>query len=1730
MRLRLSKRFFASLMAAIASVTFTSVGTATLGAAAFSFSMQQAAAAEQIESSASSNTETAVTVDASGDKKASDDEESEEVEAEEELLEPDSTPIASVGSGGAAGSGAAGYSQGGAENVGNLDNAPQQQAGAQSVSPSASLPSDDLGFTTNSYADSIAEALADVEFPSVPAAIAAELELATPAKPTSSESSSSSNGNDAPLASGSFAPMGTSSWFGSYASNSSAPVSQVLSSSNLPITLLGDAGASSGTSSLNNASLKLVDFTSASVDAAKDQGWMFSDASIATESGVYTTTAPWIAITNSNAWTTTTVEGGKTNRTYYAALMTVKVSSLSQDGGVLLTPTATSTGTKTNDMREGIGYDYTGGVYKVESAWVGNKRGDGLINQDLSSFADANGLVTVAIIYKGNDSQQAQGVTIFVADQTKDDTGLKGADAPGGNPRMFLADAAGVQYTNLYLFGMENGTAITNADMQSMMKEAGSYYWVGGENDNAWDASSKNWTHYGSGVAVAIGNNGGNANTNVVFTAQEKPTQVGLAQDTTIGSITMESRAMVTVAPTEGESHSLTVKDLVLKKDSYLSTGAPVNVTGTVSFSVEDGDSAGWAIYSDKDSTISAHITSESWGQPWISIDKSGTSTLTLSGDNTGYSDYLNVEEGTLKATGENSLGNAFVIVSDGATLSLAGGAEMNADTIELGNGSIISFENGSLLNLSQLNLAADEKTGDCVVTWNLEGYNNFTGSGTATLIQGIDMLEAAEGFSWDTRYVNTPDNITAIALEYDENAGTVVLTYSMDGGRDLIWDGENGTSWTAASNWHVAGQDAGTSVFGNGDNVQFTAATPNATTVLGADVSAGTMTIDNGAAVTLDTNVYNLTAKELVTNGGSLTKTGTGTATFGDAGAGNNVTLHTLQVDEGTVEFNQHVTVDANRINVAYAVKDAKTGVSAVFNDGLDFTGSDSKNYSMVVGFENTVVLGGESNLGDNKVVGIARNGTLELQAGAKATVGSVLNSSAADNNGTLKLGKGAIFNITNANSSSTLTNIENNGGTLNVSGGLTVHSDVRGDGVIVYNGPAGKTMQLNGGGEMGKITVTSGDFVTTGAQGITLGGLDVQGGTAHVGNSGAVNLGDVNLTGGKLVLNTTVSAESLTTTSGSTLTFAGIDDKILTTSGNINLGSGTTFDLSNITYRTDVAQQEITLATSNTGAITLGGNYSFTNPKSAGADFSLKKDGNNLVLVVEQTITDWPDGTKVRYTYTDTQGEHVTYESTHAYDFSAADGGVVEFNPGLFTNGNDHTYTDNTAKEMPLHADTTFVVEEGNTVILGRQVIGNNNQDGGHSGSFTKDGGGTLEMALNSGVFTYDGQDLNHFEGDVIVKEGTLHVLAHSKVGEDPDKPSMLAGRADATVIVEKDATLILDATTGILMPDGSEGATEANNHISLQACHDQPTTISNMVFDKYGIRPEDARDGGRVQIDIAHTLDINDMGAVEKAITIEAADITLMEDFTTEGNVVIDNTIIKTARSKTGFTTVNMFTAWEGAMSKFRNNSILEIEAGMALVYNTDVDKTSKVNYKHDRVWPDEVPEGEDAQMGYLAGTNKIEVAYKDNGGVAERTIGTGEIDDIPVTTIDYVTDQYWGMTFDSIEEGGPLSFAVTLSDMDLPEDLSNSMFTLTFTNLHSGALLTDEFVDVRDIMDVSLVIPQYTGGEWEELVAAVYAKFDGVDTVFMFQHVTPEPTTSTLSLLALAALAARRRRKG
>ena len=160
MKFRLSKRLLAAVMAAVASVSFNSAGTATLGAAAFTFTVQQAAAEETV---AASTEETAIELsdedellaslnEALGEKENEEEdagENSEEDAGEEESeLEPESA--IEVGFNGLYGCSDSFDRQVGSATA--ADSAPVQTGSVQAAPAATStgtLPSSDLGFTTD---------------------------------------------------------------------------------------------------------------------------------------------------------------------------------------------------------------------------------------------------------------------------------------------------------------------------------------------------------------------------------------------------------------------------------------------------------------------------------------------------------------------------------------------------------------------------------------------------------------------------------------------------------------------------------------------------------------------------------------------------------------------------------------------------------------------------------------------------------------------------------------------------------------------------------------------------------------------------------------------------------------------------------------------------------------------------------------------------------------------------------------------------------------------------------------------------------------------------------------------------------------------------------------------------------------------------------------------------------------------------------------------------------------------------------------------------------------------------------------------------------------------------------------------------------------------------------------------------------------------------------------------
>ncbi len=343
------------------------------------------------------------------------------------------------------------------------------------------------------------------------------------------------------------------------------------------VTSLSTGTAYAATSSLEDAELKLVDFTAETMTRVGREGWTLDvngtdftgDAS-----GIYTSTSNIARIDSNHDWAGVANYGG--NRTLWAGIITIDVNSLKNPAIAKASLIQDATGTNSSDRLEGVGFGTSNGQKYIDGAWTDDplwgESNNMRIGTPLETYADANGLVTIAVIYVGDGTNSTR---ILVGDQTATGSGLRGTNNKPNLP-IFLADAAGVKYTNVFLFGLENKDELSVATMQGMMKDASAYYWTGSTNGN-WDAATTNWTHYGSSVAVAIGTSGGNANTNVVFGADATQKTVALAGATTVGALTVSGGDY-----TFNLNGNLTTSGITIAEGASLAYTGSGNITGTL--------------------------------------------------------------------------------------------------------------------------------------------------------------------------------------------------------------------------------------------------------------------------------------------------------------------------------------------------------------------------------------------------------------------------------------------------------------------------------------------------------------------------------------------------------------------------------------------------------------------------------------------------------------------------------------------------------------------------------------------------------------------------------------------------------------------------------------------------------------------------------------------------------------------------------------------------------------------------------------------------------------------------------------------------------------------------------------------------------------------------------------------------------------------------------------------
>ena len=265
------------------------------------------------------------------------------------------------------------------------------------------------------------------------------------------------------------------------------------------------------------------------------------------------------------------------------------------------------------------------------------------------------------------------------------------------------------------------------------------------------------------------------------------------------------------------------------------------------------------------------------------SLTKTGTGTLTLSGDNVAYAGAITVSAGTLNVQHASALGSsgAGTTINTGAALELQGNIAVGAEALSISGVGVAG--NGALRNVS--------------------GTNSY--AGTISLAS-------------DTRIVSSSGSL-ALSGNIDGDSTGRILTLGGAGSGTLsgnIGGNVDGVVLDGSGVWSLLGDNAyaGTTTIGagtlqvnsstalgdgtSGNAIVFDGGTLKALADLTSPAARGVVLQDDG---TIDTNGYSMVLDGTLSGVGSLTKTGLGNLTLGGASS----YLGPTAVNAGTLSVN---------------------------------------------------------------------------------------------------------------------------------------------------------------------------------------------------------------------------------------------------------------------------------------------------------------------------------------------------------------------------------------------------------------------------------------------------------------------------------------------------------------------------------------------------------------------------------------------------------------------------------------------------------------------------------------------------------------------------------------------------------------------------------------------------------------------------------------------------------
>lgn len=763
---------------------------------------------------------------------------------------------------------------------------------------------------------------------------------------------------------------------------------------------------------------------------------------------------------------------------------------------------------------------------------------------------------------------------------------------------------------------------------------------------------------------------------------------------------------------------------------------------------------------------------------------KKGNGTLKLSAANT-YTGNTVVNEGTLLVSGAESLtSSSGVTVNGGGNLqfdaSLGSSARAKAITLASGGdeqaGGMLTFTgmndnalnvdgiltlgSGSILDVSKLNLSGAYGT---VTLANTGG--TIKADVSQVTVQGL-----AEGYTYQL----------LMKRDFATNTDSLVLTYS-NPSEALIWRGNYDDLWVAESkatgehtNWYALSNVWKDIPFSDNDRVRFM---NDQEVRLGSDVHSGTMTVDRGRSVTVDTNGYNFSLGEIEGTDAALMVKGSANKTteFRDV-----VTIKDLTLNGGTVVLDKYSNVTGQLTVQNGADMTANSYVMAntlnIDNSSVELK-SAGNNIQTVSVTDSSLKVDGSSLFGDLTMNGgtLTNAGDLQLTSAEMQGTGTITGAGSIST-GALNLGPGS---NTTVNGGQTISITSGEGISPTVGGPLAtltledatitgttawaLHTGLQvnlvsttGTGTIFDTNDHIITVDsvLGGNGNLTKDGL--GTLVLRGADYDYTGNTTVAGGTLRLDNTNAlVNAASVSVEGdSSLWLNTGSNVLTLGTASianGATLRLAGENLLNIADGKSLTLNNGAIIDVSSVQFTPGV-EKDYVLATGSVSCTDLSsiqlifehGEY----PAPGSTTQLLYENGQLLLHYTLNKPKDliW-DGGEAAWDVGSTAHWHSAETPSVSTTFNTYDDVTFEYQEGLDSKANVTT-VDIHATDMYIEAGT---VDDENIVELnvgsGRKldvdfiVTGDNTQ-------IKKTGSGTA----------YLGVDDETFSSDMIVSGGTL------------------------------------------------------------------------------------------------------------------------------------------------------------------------------------------------------------------------------------------------------------------------------------------------------------------------------------------------------------------------------------